>query len=119
VSGKLAGVDLRDRPDEHQRPIGPASGDRVEELEVHALVDHAEPSETRAGDAGLVRRITSFALARRSEVGDVHGARERVDVRVEGPLRLEQRLSAGEHNVCGGHQLTLEERDARRRAAER
>ena len=38
-------------------PVGAGRRDRVEEFEVHPLVDHAEESETRMRDAGLVRGI--------------------------------------------------------------
>jgi hypothetical protein len=43
------GVDLHHRPDHDQLPVGSGLRHGVEQLDVEALVNHAEESETRPG----------------------------------------------------------------------
>ena len=111
------GVDLDDRSDDHDLPIGPRGGDARDEVDIHAFVDHAKESETRTRGARLVGRIGAN-LARAPEVRDVDAARERVNVRVQLALRFVKRLAAGEDDRCATKQLRLADFQRRGRVRE-
>ena len=57
------GIDLHDRAEHDELPVGPRGGDAGEQLEVHPLVDHAEESEPRVRDRRLVGGIRRRSAA--------------------------------------------------------
>ena len=59
-------VDLDHRADHHELPLRSERSKRADEVDVHALVDHAEEAEPRMGNGGLVIGLVAHraALAR-------------------------------------------------------
>src|SRR5215216_7425779 len=80
-------VDLRCWSDHHQLPIRTKPRDRIHQVYVHALVDHAEEADTRTRYDALVRRIGRRRSCLR-EVPDIDAAGERMDVGMPVALRL-------------------------------
>ena len=112
-----ARIDLHDRAEQHEMPVGPERRHLAHELDVEPLVDHAEEPDPRMRNAGLVGRI-ALRLPCAREVRDVHAARERVDLRMQVPLRLVEALAAGQHEIRALHQLRLALPQGGRRAGE-
>src|SRR3712207_3138093 len=88
-------VNLNDRPNHYELPLGAQARDLVEQLYVEPLVYHAEEAEARARNLKLVCGLVAHA-ARAAEVLRVDARRERVDARVAVALRLVQALPARE-----------------------
>jgi hypothetical protein len=68
-------------------PVGAQVGDCREQLNVHALVDHAEETEPRMRNCSLIGQIVHLA-ARGCEMRGIHAARKHVHARVLLALRL-------------------------------
>jgi hypothetical protein len=96
--GQRRWIDLHDRADHHDRPIGPRRRERVDQLQVEPLVDHAVIAKPRAGQVALVRRAP-VRLARDREVRRVNRRGEWVRVIVPPTLRLVQAAAAGKHDI--------------------
>jgi hypothetical protein len=47
-------IDLHDRPNDDEMPVGTFSCDFVEQLDIEPLVDHAEKAETRMRNVRLI-----------------------------------------------------------------
>jgi hypothetical protein len=88
-------------------------GQGGEQIEIHSLVDHAEETEPRTADRGLVvgHRVDG---ARLHEMTAVDARREGVNVRMPVLLRLVEAVAAGEDDVGRFEQLALELEQQRR-----
>jgi hypothetical protein len=84
-------IDFYHRTKNYQVPVGARLCHLPEELQIHALVDHAEEAEARVGDLGLVCGV-SLLLPRLPEVRSVDAAREQVDVVMPVALAFVERL---------------------------
>ena len=65
--GSVGRVDLHDRADHHDLPLGMRLRQRLDQRRVEPLVDDAEEAEPRAGDVAL-RRVGSARSQRLREV---------------------------------------------------
>jgi hypothetical protein len=111
-------VDLDDRSQQDDVPLGPQPSDVAEQLHVHPLVDHAVEPEPRPPD----RRLVGWLLvggARGREVGRVDARWEEPDARVAVPLRLVEAAPADEDEIRALEELGLALGELRRRARER
>ena len=115
--GSVAGSIFTTGPIITSDQSGRARRARVDQLEVHPLVDHAEEAEARARDAGQLRGIRQRA-ARAAEMRRVDRGRESNARRMPAALRLEQAAAAGEDQVGARQQAALQLQHRRRRAAE-
>jgi hypothetical protein len=68
-------------------PVRPRRRDRVEQVQVHPLVDNAEEPESRMRNRGLVLGV-GLPLTRRTEVWNVDAAWERIRTPVTLALRF-------------------------------
>ena len=110
-------VELGNGPDQYELPVGPLLGDRVEERQVHALVNHAGIADPRPGDAGLISGFLRMGACL-PEVRDVDAAGTAMDTRMPAPLRVVQASPAGEDDIGAPEQLPLPREDVRRRELE-
>ena len=97
--------------------FGRIARDRVEQLGVEPLVDHAVEAEARPRQIFLVGRL-ELPRARLAEMRAVDRRGEAVDVRMAVLLRLEQARSAGEDDVRPVDQLLLQLEQLGRRELE-
>ena len=93
-------VDLHDRADHRERPVGPHAGHLADHRVVDALVDDAEPPEDRAGhevDVGRDDGVSGRAALSKWLILDA--AAEDVHVVVLLLLLLAEVVAAGEDDV--------------------
>ena len=110
--GRSAGSIFTTGPTHDDRPFGTRVGERGQQLQVHALVDHAVEAEARAAAERAWSAGLGTPRARLGEVGAVDAGREGVDVGVPVLLGLVQAVAAGEDHVGGDQQLALQRRAA-------
>ncbi len=110
-------VDLHDRADQHDVPVGSASASARDEVRVEALVDDAEEAETRRRRCAACAGCGVADAGR--EVGGVDAAREAVHGRMQVALRAIQARPAGEDEVGPLQQRVLALRELSRRMEER
>ena len=79
-------------------PVRTLRGDRREQLAIQALVEHAEKSDPRSRNVGLVRRIRA-RLSGAREVQDIDAARKLVHVAMEITLGQIQAVAARQHEI--------------------
>ncbi len=110
-------VDLHDRAHHHQAPVRPRSGQGVQELDVHPLVDHPIEAKTRMRGAGLVGGIR-LGRAGLAEVLAVDAGRKGMDVGMAVALSLIEAVAAGEDEVRFGKKFAFQLHQLRRSEAE-
>lgn len=82
--GQIFRRNLDDRPHHNERPGRSGLSDLAQQVDVHALIDHAVKSEARMRQPRLVRGIARGRGVR--EVRAVNAGGEGVDIAVAAPL---------------------------------
>jgi hypothetical protein len=104
---QLGGVDLGDRSDQHEVPVGAGTGRRGDQRQIDPLVDDPVEAEPGMGDGGLIGRFGQLCPCLR-EMLRIDAGREAVEVVVLKPARLVEPRAAREHDVGRLHQLAFE-----------
>ncbi len=91
--------------------------ERRKQPQIHPLVDDSIKAQARARRHGLVLRIRETRPGL-GEMPPIDAGRERVDVRMQVPFRLEKAVAPGEHHICRRQQLPLQRRELGRCKAE-
>ena len=104
---QIGRIDLHDRPEDDDRPIGLRIRESRDEVQIHALVDDSVEAEPRPADAGLVGGPFGDR-SRLVEMGAVDAGGEGVDVGVAVLLGLVEAVAPGEDHVGSLEQLSLE-----------
>src|SRR5947209_9773276 len=91
-------VDLGDRTNEHQVPIWLRISNGLEQVKIHALVNHAIESKTWVWNAGLVGGI-GYCLPGLSEVLSINTAWEGGDAGVLVAFGYVETVPSREHQV--------------------
>ena len=97
-------IDLHDRPDHHERPVGAQPRHLAQQVVIDTLVHHAYPTQDRARHGGDLGRDDSRRVLRFVEVIKLHAAPEDVDIRVLLALLVAQFVAAGKDDVCVLHE---------------
>ena len=111
-------ADLRGGADHHQLPLRPQRRDAGDDIHIHAFIDHAKEPDAGMRNLPLIIGINA-ALSRALEVSGVDAARKNVNVVVSLTFGFVQALSADEHEIAFGHQLSFEIENALRRSSKR
>ena len=111
-------IDLHDRSDHYEMPIGPEARGLADEADVHALVDDAEEAEPRMRDVRLILRLRRAHAARLGEMIELDARREWVHAVVAAALGFVETHAAGEDEIGLREQLLLQREQFLRSAPE-
>jgi len=104
---KRGGIDLHDRADHDEVPVGTELRHPTEELDVHALIDDAEESEAGMRDGRLIRRL-GLERTGLHEMIELDRGRESVHAVVPIALGLVEAHAAGEDEIGTGEQCAFQ-----------
>src|SRR5262249_38277432 len=110
-------LDLDDRAEHHQMPVGASGRDGLDEMGVQALVEDAVKAEAWMRNRRLIFGVSTTATGL-LEIRGADAARKRMNMRVLVALRLIEAVAAGEDEIRSPVEFAFEPLQLRRCSGE-